>query len=284
MIDLKASLMVLPTMWRQAVIVVCAALVLASCKSDTLTEFEDIPVFPPDVLYNQGLALSNAKSYKQAAKKFDQLDKQHPYSSYARKSLLLAANAYHKIGAYSEAVTAGRRYYALFPQSDDAPYALYLIAESYYRQIQDVTRDQQETDKAVKVYKELLREFPDSEYAADAERKIAVGTGQLAGKEMQVGRYYLERENYIAAVNRFRVVVTDHQQTPHVEEALMRIAEAYLALGVVQEAQTAVAVLGHNFPESAWYQRAYTLLNNGGLTPNDNPDSWISRLFQNKRT
>ena len=256
-----------------------AALILSACNSDTYTEFKDIPTFPPEVLYNQGLALSNAKNYGAAAKKFETLDRQHPYSSYAKKSLLLAANAHHKTGNYSAAITAGRRYYALFPKSDDAPYALYLVAESFYRQIQDVTRDQQESDKAVKVYEELLREFPDSEYAPDAKKKIAIATSQLAGKEMQVGRYYLERENYVAAVNRFKVVVEDHQQTIHIEEALMRLAEAYLAMGVVPEAQTAVAVLGHNFPESEWYKRAYTLLRNDGLNPKNNDKSWINQSF-----
>ena len=153
----------------------------------------------------------------------------------------------------------------LFPATDDAAYAQYLIGESYFRQIPDVTRDQDLSQKAMEAMGAVIQKYPDSEYADDARKKIEMARDQIAGKEMQIGRYYLERREYLAAVNRFKTVVQDYQTTRHVEEALHRLTESYLALGIVPEAQTAAAVLGHNFPDSEWYQDSYRLLSKGGL-------------------
>jgi len=243
---------------------------------------KDDPVLdePADKLYNEGLYLLNEKrDIKGAAKKFDEVDRQHPYSEWARKSLIMSAYAYYEAGAYDDSIGAARRYIQLHPGSPDAAYAQFLIGSSYFDQIRDISRDQDRTEKAIATLDEVIRKFPDTEYAASAKRKIAIARDQLAGKEIMLGRYYLERRDYTGAINRFKVVVTRYQTTRHVEEALLRLTESYLAIGVVAEAQTSAAVLGHNFPDSRWYQDAFQLLNKRGLQPSENRGSWISRAF-----
>ncbi len=239
---------------------------------------------PAGTLYNEGLAYLNAGKLTDAVKSFDEVDRQHPYSEYARKALIMSTFASYKRGRFEETVGSGSRYLALYPGSPDAAYAQYLVGQSYYKQIPDVTRDQDITRKAVASLEEIVNNYPDSEYVADAKAKIIVARDQLAGKEMQVGRYYLERREYLAAINRFKVVVTQYQSTRHVEEALERLAEANMALGLVDEAQTATAILGHNFPDSQWYKDAYKLLQTGGLEPRENSGSWISKAFSGKNT
>jgi outer membrane protein assembly factor BamD len=237
---------------------------------------------PADKLYNEGLYLLNDQGdYKAAAKKFDEVDRQNPYSDWARKALLLSAYAYYQSELYDECVNAAKRYVTLHPGSPDAAYAEYLIGASYYDQILDVTRDQARADKAITALEEVVRKYPTSEYAASAKKKIDLARDQLAGKEMEVGRFYLKKRDFIGAINRFKVVVTHYQTTRHVEEALMRLSEAYVALGIIDEAQTAAAVLGHNFPDSTWYKDAYTLVKTAGGEPTtENKDSWISRAFK----
>lgn len=168
----------------------------------------------------------------------------------------------------------------LNPTSPDAAYAQYLVGMSYYNQVPDVSRDQERTQRAIAAFDEVQRRWPDSEYAPEAKKRISIARDQLAGKEMQVGRYYLARRDYTGAINRFRVVVSQYQQTRHIEEALHRLVEAYLALGITGEAQTAAAILGHNFPDSEWYKKTYALMNNGGLQAQENTGSWISRAFR----
>jgi outer membrane protein assembly factor BamD len=236
---------------------------------------------PADKLYNEGVYMLNRRQdYKDAAKKFEEVERQHPYSEWARKSLIMTAYAKYEAREYDEAVAAAKRYVTLHPGSPDAAYAQYLIGASYYDQIPDVTRDQGRTEKAISALEEVTRKFPDSEYAASAKHKIQVARDQLAGKEMQIGRYYLKRKDFTGAINRFKIVVTHYQTTRHVEEALMRLTEAYMSLGIVSEAQTAAAVLGHNFPDSRWYSDAYRLVKSGGLEPAENKGSWISRAFK----
>jgi outer membrane protein assembly factor BamD len=237
---------------------------------------------PAEKLYNEGLYLLNEKkNYMDAAKKFEEVDRQHPYSEWARKALLMDAYAYYTAGSYDNAITAAKRYVTLHPGSADAAYAQYLIGSSYYDQIPDVTRDQSGSERAMRQLEEVVRKFPESEYAAAAKRKMQVARDQLAGKEMEIGRYYLKKRDFTGAINRFKVVVTHYQTTRHVEEALMRLTEAYLSIGIVSEAQTAAAVLGHNFPNSSWYKNAYTLVKTGGHEPSENKGSWISRAFKN---
>jgi outer membrane protein assembly factor BamD len=239
------------------------------------------PDEPADKLYNEGLYLLNQKKDpKEAAKKFEEVDRQHPYSEWARKSLIMSAYAYYESGAYDDCVNSARRYVTLHPGSPDAAYAQFLIGSSYFDQIPEISRDQARTEKAVESLEEVVRKYPNSEYAVAAKRKIEMARDQLAGKEMEVGRWALQRREYTGAINRFKVVVTRYQRTRHVEEALMRLTEAYMALGIVDEAQTSAAVLGHNFPESRWYKDAFTLMQSRGLQPTENKASWISQAFR----
>ncbi len=245
---------------------------------------EYLPDEPADKLYNEGLYLLNSKRDSgAAAKKFDEVDRQHPYSEWARKALLMSAYAHYEIRNYDESISAARRYVTLHPSSPDAAYAQFLIASSHFDQIADISRDQDRTEKAVAALEEIVRKYPNTEYAVAARKKTEIARDQLAGKEMLVGRYYLDRRDFTAAINRFKIVVTRYQRTRHVEEALMRLTEAYMALGVAEEAQTSAAVLGHNFPDSRWYKDAYALVQSRGLEPTENRGSWISQAFRKLR-
>src|SRR3984893_6165631 len=236
---------------------------------------------PADKLYNEGLYLMNQKhDPKAASKKFEEVDRQHPYSDWARKSLLMSAYAFYNAGDYDSCIGAATRYVTLHPGSPDAAYAQYLIAASHYDQIPDVTRDQGRTEKAIAALEEVIRKYPTSEAAVSPRAKLEGARDQLAGREMNVGRYYMEKRDYTAAINRFKTVVTQYQTTRHVEEALARLTEAQMASGIVGEAQTAAAVLGHNFPDSRWYKDAYNLVKSGGLEPSENKGSYISRAFK----
>jgi outer membrane protein assembly factor BamD len=256
---------------------------LASINPFDRTEkykMEIVPEIPAEQIYNQGLARLQNRDFEGAAKKFSDLDKQYPYSEWSRKALIMTTYSNFEGAAYPEAVNNAKRYLQLHPASKDAAYAQYLLAMSYYNQIPDVTRDQEQTERAVVALQELIDRYPKSEYVRDARYKIQVTRDQLAAKEMEVGRYYLQRRNYTAAINRFRDVVAKYQNTRHVEEALMRLSEAYMALGITGEAQTAAAVLGHNFPDSRWYKDSFVLLQSGGLAPREDTGSWISRAFR----
>jgi outer membrane protein assembly factor BamD len=264
---------------------VCALMLLlvplAACTSDKDLQLPDDPA---DKLYNEGLyLLQNKKDARAAAKKFEEVDRQHPYSDWARKALIMQAYAYYEAREYDDSISAAKRYVTLHPGSGDAAYAQFLIASSYFEEIPDITRDQGRTEKAMQALEEVARKYPTTEYATSAKKKLEVARDQLAGKEMLVGRWYLDRKEYTGAINRFKTVVTQYQTTRHVEEALMRLTESYMALGIVPEAQTAAAVLGHNFPDSPWYKDAYNLVRGGGAEPSENKDSWLSRLFAKKK-
>ncbi|MGQ4273143.1 outer membrane protein assembly factor BamD [Terrihabitans sp. B22-R8] len=246
-------------------------------KKDEVIVYSDDP---PDKLYNEGLFNLNQNKFEQASKKFNELDKQHPYTEYGRKAGLLETYAQYKQGNYDESAASAKRYVTLHPSSPDAPYAQFLLGMSYYNKIPDVTRDQTRTQQALEALEDVIRKYPDSEYAEPARQRIQVARDQLAGKEMEIGRFYLKERNYVGAVNRFKTVVTVHQTTRHVEEALARLAEAYMALGIVGEAQTAAAVLGHNFPQSQWYKDTYALMSSKGMRPREDKGSWISKAFK----
>lgn len=277
------------SMRRGTALVLGAALLLGGCDTlSSLNPFDKPEVYKPDLtpttpadkLYNEGLARLQSGDSEGAAKRFEDIDKQAPFSPYARKGLILTAYTNYQAAKWEETITASRRFIAQNPASPDAAYAQYLMAMSYYNQIPDATRDQERTQRAIAAFEELLAKYPRSEYVLDAKEKLLVARDQLAGKEMNVGRYYLEKRNYTGAVNRFRDVIIKYQTTRHVEEALMRLTEAYMALGITNEAQTAAAVLGHNFPDSQWYKDAYVLLESGGLQPREDRGSYISRAFQ----
>ena len=266
-------------------VILFAGLMLAACSGHDFQLFgskdDQPPDEPADKLYNQGVfQLNEEKNYKEAARKFEEVDRQHPYSEWARKALIMSAYSYYAGRQYDDCIAAAKRYISLHPGSAEAPYAQYLIGSSYFDQIPDVTRDQGRTEKAIAALEEVVRKYPNSEYAVSAKRKIEIGRDQLAGKEMEIGRLNLRKKNFIGAINRFKVVVTQYQTTRHVEEALLRLTECYMALGIVDEAQTAAAVLGHNFPDSPWYQDAYGLVKTGGFEPKASEGSWITRAFK----
>ena len=250
-------------------------LLLAACSGDKEV-YKERPV---EEIYNGAMDQLLNGDPGQAAKDFDEVERQHPYSVWARKAQLMAAYSYYLGNDYDEAVFAAQRFLQLHPGNRDAPYAYYLIAVSYYEQISDVGRDQKITEQALKALQEVVDRYPETEYARDARLKIDLTRDHLAGKEMTIGRYYLKRGEYGAAINRFQYVINHYQTTSHVPEALHRLTEAYLSLGIVDEAQTAAAILGHNFPGSEWYEDSYALLTENNLTPAENKDSWLSRAW-----
>jgi outer membrane protein assembly factor BamD len=266
---------------RLARILALALVVLPIGACSLFNKDEVVPDEPAEKLYNEGVYLLNQKrEFKDAAKKFEEVERQHPYSEWARKSLIMTAYARYEAKDYDDAINAARRYITLHPGSPDAAYAQYLIGSAFYDQIPDITRDQGRSERALQAFDEVIRKYPSSEYAMASKRKIEMARDNVAGKEMMIGRYYLKKKDFTGAINRFKVVVTQYQTTRHVEEALARLTEAYMALGIVSEAQTAAAVLGHNFPDSTWYSDAYKLVKGGGLEPAENQGSWISRAFK----
>ncbi|WP_205908935.1 outer membrane protein assembly factor BamD [Metarhizobium album] len=252
---------------------------VAGCQTDPDIDITKLGVEtdPPEVLYNQGLANLKAGNINEAGRKFDAIDREHPFTDWSRKALVMSTFVKYRQTQYDEAVTAGTRYMNQFPHSADAAYVQYLIGLSYSKQIVDVTQDQRAAAKTIEAMLKVVNDYPKSEYVDDAQAKIRFARDQLAGKEMQIGRYYLERKEYLAAISRFRVVVEQFPNTNQVEEALARLVEAYYAMGIVQEAQTAAAVLGHNYPDSQWYADSFKLLQSGGVAPRENSGSWIAR-------
>jgi outer membrane protein assembly factor BamD len=262
------------TLLLAAMLAGCGGSIFGSDKSELIDNN------PPNVIYGQAEKMVDEGDYEEAARQYEQVDINHPYSQEARRAILMAAYAYYKAGKYDEAVSAADRYLTLHPGTQESDLAQNIIGMSYYDQILDPKRDQTYARRALSAYEKLLQRYPNSRYAPDAANRERVLRDLIAASEMQVGRYYLRRNNYLAAINRFRTVVTEYQTTEQVEEALMRLTEAYMALGIVNEAQTAAAVLGHNFPDSKWYKHAYGLLGKRGLQPQQHEGSWISRIWK----
>lgn len=255
------------------------ALTLAGCASSNDIS-KALNPDPPGKMYAEADALLARGKYERAAKKFEDLDRDHPYAPEARRAIVMAAYAYYKAGKTPEAIAAAQRYTVMHPGTKEAALAHHIIASAYFDEMKGPNRDQSATRKALAELQTLKTRYPDSPYAKDADNRIRVAQDTLAASEMEVGRYYLKQRNYIAAINRFKTVVTDYQTTAHVEEALMRLTEAYMALGIKQEAQTAAAVLGHNFPQSKWYRDAYQLLASDGLAPREDTGSWLSQAWK----
>jgi outer membrane protein assembly factor BamD len=242
---------------------------------------EEAPEGPPEQLYNTGMDLLLGGNPVAAAAVFDEVDRQHPYSVWADKAQIMAAYALYKRNKYDDAIVALERFIQLHPGSPDAPYAYYLKALSYYERITDVGRDQDLTRRAMAALDEVVRRYPKSKYARDARIKRDLTNDHLAGSEMKIGRFYLKKKQYLAAINRFRRVVDNYQTTSHVPEALHRLTESYLALGLKDEAQAATAVLGHNFPGSDWYMDSYALITGSrtGTATKKEERSWIGRAW-----
>ena len=211
---------------------------------------------------------------------FSDVERLYPYSEWAKRSVIMQAFANHKAKQYEEARDAAERYIEYYPSDEDSAYAQYIIALSYYDQIEDIGRDQEVTAKALEAFKILIKNYPDSEYVKPAELKFDLAFDHLAGKEMEVGRYYLKRQQFPAAINRFRIVVEDYQTSSYTAEALHRLVEAYLSIGLVDEAQSAGAILGHNYQATDWYQRSYSLLKNENLRPLAKSSGWLRKIHR----
>jgi outer membrane protein assembly factor BamD len=225
-------------------------------------------------------ALQAKGNFEDAAKKFEDVDREHPYSPEARRAIVMSAYAYYKAGKLPEAIASAERYTTMHPGTKEAPLAHHIIAQSYFEQMNQPDRDQDATRKALAQLRTLKTRYPDSTYAQKADNQIRLCEDTLAAQEMNVGRYYMDKSNHIAAINRFKTVVTEYQTTAHVEEALYRLTVAYLSLGIAPEAQNAAAVLGHNFPNSQWYKDSYALLQKQGLMPQVSQGSWMTDVLQ----
>jgi outer membrane protein assembly factor BamD len=252
-----------------------AVLLLAACGGADKKVYIEKPV---DDLYNKAMDNMAEQNYGAAATTFDEVESQHPYSVWATKAQLMAAYALYKEGDYNRAIIAAERFIQLHPGNRDTPYAYYLKAISYYIQIVDVGRDQKTTQEAMTALQDVIRRYPDSKYARDAKLKFDFTRDHLAAKEMAIGRYYLHREQYLAAMNRFKRVIDKYQTTTDVPEALERLIECDLALGLTDEAKKNAAVLGYNYPGSHWYADGYALVT-GSALPGEPKEGWFSRTL-----
>jgi len=252
----------MPKLTRNAVLLLaCAAIRPAGgcarnrTKGDTNYIARDV-----NTLYAAAKRTMDQRDYEQAAKLFDEVERQHPYSVWARRAQVMSAFNYYLAEKYPDAISSAQRFLTIHPGNTEAPYAHYLIAMSYYQQIADVTRDQAITQQASDAFGELIRRYPESRYAADARLKLDLINDHLAGKEMEIGRFYQRSGNWLAATYRFRNVVDNYQTSSHAPEALERLVETYLALGIPEEAKKSAAVLGRNYPDTYWYRQSLRLL------------------------
>jgi outer membrane protein assembly factor BamD len=272
---------------RRLAVVIFGTVLLAGCstidsligKSNDEQRDADYQERPIDQIYAAAWKKVRGGDWDGAAKQFDEVERQHPYSIWARRAMLMSAYCSYEANKYDDAISTADEYISLHPGSKEVAYAFYLKAISLYEQVVDVGRDQSNTEAALVALQDVVQRFPDTEYARDATLKIDLTLDHLAGKEMEVGRYYLFHDDYIGAINRFRVVVEQYPRTPQITEALERLTEAYYALGLNSEAQTAAAVLGANYPGSPWYEDAYNLLKGRQLKPEEDKGSWISKSF-----
>lgn len=236
--------------------------------------------FTAEQIFDRGEYELSVKKPEDAAFYFSEVERLYPYSDWAKRALIMQAFSYHKNRDYESARAAAQRYIDFYPADDDAAYAQYLLALSYYDQIEEVGRDQGLTFQALQALRTVIERYPDSEYARSSILKFDLAFDHLAAKEMEVGRYYLKRDHFAAAINRFRVVVEDFQTTSHTPEALHRLVEAYLSLGLTQEAQTAGAILGYNYQSTDWYKDSYDLLNGQGLEPKVFDGNWLGAVYR----
>lgn len=260
---------------------------LGACGAFGRRERENLQYVEEPVaqLYNRGGDYLDRRRYPEALRLFEEVERQHPYSSWARRAMLMEAYAHYRASQYDEAIADAQRFIALHPGNENAPYAHYLVAICQFERILDVGRDQATTERALQSLTDVVRRYPESPYARDARLKLDMVYDQLAGKEMEVGRFYLTRDQHLAAINRFRLVIENEnfQRTSHVPEALHRLVEAYLSVGMTEEAQRMAAILGHNFPGNEWYERSYTLMTDSGVAPVAQEEAqrrgWLRRTF-----
>ncbi|MEP1198473.1 outer membrane protein assembly factor BamD [Tateyamaria sp.] len=260
---------------------------VAACGSDRPTtgsflNQQEVPLesFTPQQIFERGEFELEQDQLSEAAFYFSEIERLYPYSDWARRALIMQAFAYHRDRDYPNSRSSAQRFIDFYPDDDDAAYAQYLLALSYYDQIDEVGRDQGLTFQALQSLREVIERYPDSEYAKASILKFDLAFDHLAGKEMEIGRYYLRRDNFAAAINRFRVVVEDFQTTTHTPEALHRLVEAYLSLGLTDEAQSAGAILGYNYQSTDWYQDSFKLLTGQGLEPRVRGDNWLAQTYR----
>jgi outer membrane protein assembly factor BamD len=241
-------------------LILCLVLIsLGACSStpeETESTLENRPV---EELYNQGVTDLDAGQYKKSVEYFDTVEREYPYSEWATRAKLMAAYALYKDRDYDRAIYALDRFIELHPGNERVDYAFYLKALCYYDQISDIRRDQKMTERATESLQDVISRFPNSSYARDAKFKLDLTFDHLAGREMDIGRFYQREGQFQSAINRFLVVVKRYETTTHAPEALFRLVEAYTALGLTEEAKRNAAVLGHNYPNSLWYKNAYAL-------------------------
>ena len=257
----------------------CIAVGLAGCASSDAAK-KALNPDPPGKMYADADAMLSAGRYEDAAKKFEDLDRDHPYAPEARRAMVMAAFAYYRAKKNPEAIAAARRYTTMHPGTKDAALAHHVIASAYFDDIKDPAHDQTAAKRAAAELKIVATRFPDSPYAKQAENRIRIAEDSIAANEMYVGRYYMKKNQLRGALGRFQVVVTEFPTTQHVEEALHRLVEVYTALGLREEAQSVAAVLGHNFPNSRWYTASYALLGREGVKPQANQGSWIAQQWR----
>ncbi|MCG7630381.1 outer membrane protein assembly factor BamD [Epibacterium sp. MM17-32] len=256
---------------------------LAACggaDGDARQASQNLEVFSPAQIYERGEFELARDREEDAAYFFSEVERLYPYSEWAKQALIMQAFTYHQAKDYENSRSAAQRYIDFYPTDEDASYAQYLLALSYYDQIDEVGRDQGLTFQALQALRTVIEVYPDSEYATSAILKFDLAFDHLAGKEMEIGRYYLKGQHYSAAINRFRVVVEDFQTTSHTPEALHRLVEAYLSLGLTEEAQSAGAILGHNFRSTEWYEDSFRLLTSQGLKPKDRGNNWLAKIYR----
>ena len=251
---------------------------LAGCGSDGEDEVDYVEE-PVELLYNRAVGLLEEEQYEDAARAFDEVERQHPYSIWATKAQIMAAYSHYEDNQYDDAIVAIDRFIQLHPGNRDIAYAYYLKGLSYYEQITDVQRDQEVTRQATAGLREVANRFPNTKYARDARFKLDLARDHLAGKEMSVGRFYLKQKHHLSALNRFKRVIADYQQTTHVPEALYRVVEINVMLGLTEEARKVAAVLGHNYPGSDWYVDAYELVTGERITDPRVETSWYEGWF-----
>jgi outer membrane protein assembly factor BamD len=240
---------------------------------------------PAKLLYNRAADALDRGRYQRALTMFEEVERQHPHSSWARRAMLMESYTHYQAQAYDDSIEDAQRFISLHPGNESAPYAYYLIAICHFERIMDVGRDQGTTERALAALNDVVRRYPDSPYARDSRLKLDMVYDQLAGKEMTIGRFYLQRDQHLAAINRFRNVIENEnfQRTTHVPEALHRLVEAYLSVGMTEEAQRMASILGYNFPGSEWYQRTYALMTDAGVAPIAVEEAqrrgWLRRTF-----
>lgn len=268
------------TVLRTASAAGLSAALLAGCASQDADDGDVYAARSAQEIYQIAEGKLSEGKAQDAADTFNEVERLFPYSNWAKRAMMMAAFSYHQAGSYDDSRAAAQRYLDFFPADKDAAYAQFLVSLSFYDRITDVGRDQGNTFEALQQLRTVIERYPNSEFAESARLKFDLTLSHLAGQEMEIGRFYLKRDHFSAAINRFRAVVEDYQTTAHTAEALHRLVESYLSLGLTDEARTAAAILGYNFKGTEWYDASFQLLTSQGLEPGEAGDGWLTRIYR----